>query len=149
MVSSTAATVDEYLGALPPERAEVVRTVRQVILDRLPEGYEETMNWGMIAYEIPLSRYPTTYNGLPLGVLSLAAQKRHYALYLNAVYTSPVLTARLRDGYTAAGTKLDLGKSCLRFKNLDGIELDVVGDIIAAVTPDEYIAVYEASRRSP
>ena len=70
-------------------------------------------------------------------------------MYLNAVYTSPELAARLRDGYAAAGTKLDLGKSCLRFKDLAGIELDVVGDIIAAVTPDEFIALYEASRRSP
>ena len=103
------------------------------------------MNWGMISYEIPC-RGTRTYNGQPLGVLALAAQKRHYALYLNAVYTSPELEQRLRDGYAAAGTKLDLGKSCLRFRNLDGIELDVVGDIIASVTPEEFIAAYEASR---
>ena len=147
MVSSAAVTVDEYLAELPPERAEIVRTVRRVILERLPAGYEETMNWGMIAYEIPLTRYPTTHNGQPLGILALAAQKRHYALYLNAAYSSPELAKRLRDGYAAAGTKLDLGKSCLRFKDLDGIELDVVGDIIAAVTPDDYIALYEATRR--
>ena len=146
MAHSAGSTVEEYLAELPPERAEVVRTVREVILERLPAGYEETMNWGMISYEIPLSRYPDTYNGQPLGVLALAAQARHFAVYLNAVYTSPELERRLRDGYAAAGTKLDLGKSCLRFRNLDGIELEVVGDIIAAVTPEEYIAAYEASR---
>jgi Domain of unknown function (DU1801) len=146
MVSSAASSVEEYLAELPPERAEVVRAVRDVVLERLPAGYAETMNWGMISYEIPLSRYPETYNGQPLGVVALAAQKRHYAVYLNAVYTSPGLEQRLRDGYAAAGTKLDLGKSCLRFRSLDGIELDVVGDIIAAVTPEEYIAAYEASR---
>jgi hypothetical protein len=146
VVSSAAATVEEYLAELPPERAEVVRAVRDVILDRLPAGYEETMNWGMICYEIPLSRYPDTYNGEPLGVLALAAQKRHYSLYLYAAYASSHLEQRLRDGYAAAGTKLDLGKSCLRFRTLDDIELDVVGDIIAAVTPDELIANYEASR---
>ena len=146
MASSAASTVEEYLAELAPERAEVVRTVRDVILERLPPGYEETMNWGMISYEIPLARYPDTYNGQPLGVLALAAQAHHYALYLNAVHTTPELERRLRDGYAAAGTKLDLGKSCLRFRDLAGIELDVVGDIIAAVTPEQFIAAYEASR---
>ena len=74
MVSSRASTVDEYLAELPPERADVVRTVRRTILDRLPDGFVETMNWGMICYELPLSSYPDTYNGQPLGTAALAAQ---------------------------------------------------------------------------
>ena len=146
MVSSRAATVEEYLAELPPERAEVVAAVRATILDRLPPGYEETMNWGMICYEIPLARYPDTYNGQPLGVVALAAQKRHYALYLNAVYGSPALLEQLRAAYAAAGTRFDMGKSCLRFRDLDGIELDAVGDVLAGVTPEQFIAQYEASR---
>ena len=146
MVSSAATTVDEYLDELPPERADVVRTVRDTILRRLPPGYEETMNWGMISYEIPLERYPDTYNGQPLGVLALAAQARHYALYLNAAYTSPELMARLRAAYAAAGIKFDMGKSCLRFRNLAGIDLDAIGDIVASVPPERYIELYEASR---
>ncbi len=138
--------MDEYLDDLPPERAEVVRAVRDTILRRLPPGYEETMNWGMISYEIPLERYPDTYNGQPLGVLALAAQARHYALYLNAAYTSPELMERLRAAYAAANIKFDMGKSCLRFRNLAGIDLDAIGDIVASVTPEHYIELYEASR---
>ena len=147
MVRSNAATVEEYLAELPPDRAEVIGTVRGTILERLPAGYEETMNWGMISYQIPLSRSPTTYNGQPLGIAALAAQARYYALYLNAVYTTPALERKLRDAYAATGKKLDLGKSCLRFRNLERLELGVVGDILAAVTPEQHIAVYEASRR--
>lgn len=147
MVSSTATTVQRYLAELPPARAEVVGTVRRTILDHLPDGFDEAMNWGMITYELPLSRYPDTYNGQPLAIAGLAAQVRHYSLYLNGVYMSPALTQQLRDAYAAAGTKLDMGKSCVRFRNLEGIELDAIGDVIAAVTPDDLIAMYEASRR--
>jgi hypothetical protein len=147
MVTSRAPTVDEYLAELPPERSDVVRTVRSTILDRLPAGFVETMNWGMICYELPLARYPDTYNGQPLGIAALAAQARYYSLYLYGVYMSPQLTQRLRDAYAASGKKLDMGKSCVRFRNLDGIELDAVGDVIAAVTPDDLIEMYETSGR--
>ena len=136
MASSTATTVEGYLDELPAERAAVVRRVRDVVVEHLPAGYEERMDYGMICYEIPLERYPDTYNGRALVAVSLAAQKRHFALYLNTVYTSPELDHRLRDGYAAAGLRLDMGKSCLRFKGLDDIDLDVIGDIVAAVAPD-------------
>ena len=82
----------------------------------------------MICYELPLSRYPDTYNGQPLGTAALAAQVRHYSLYLYGVYMSPELTQRLRDAYAASGKKLDMGKSCVRFRNLDGIDLDAAGE---------------------
>jgi uncharacterized protein YdhG (YjbR/CyaY superfamily) len=147
MVSSRASTVDDYLAELPPERATVVRTVRETILDHLPDGFVETMNWGMICYELPLSRYPDTYNGQPLGIAALAAQARYYSLYLYGVYMSPQLTKGLRDAYSAAGKKLDMGKSCVRFRNLDAVDLDAVGDLIAAVTPDDLIALYETAGR--
>ena len=147
MVSSRASTVDEYLAELPQERADVVRTVRRTILERLPDGFVETMNWGMICYELPLSSYPDTYNGQPLGTAALAAQVRHYSLYLYGVYMSPELTQRLRDAYAASGKKLDMGKSCVRFRNLDGIDLDAVGEVIAAVSPEDLIAMYETSGR--
>jgi hypothetical protein len=146
MVKSAAASVAEYLAGLPPARADVVGAVRDVIVEHLPAGFEERMNWGMISYEVPLARYPGTYNGRPLQAIGLAAQARHYALYLNAVYTSPELDRRLRDGYAAAGLRVDMGKSCLRFRGLDGIDLDVVADLVAAVTPEQYIATYEAGR---
>ena len=146
MATSSATTVEEYLAELPPERADVLRAVRDVIVERLPPGYEETMNWGMISYEIPLARYPDTYNGQPLGVLALAAQKRHYSLYLNAAYASSELLEQLRAAYAEAGIKFDMGKSCLRFRDLSGIDLDAIGDIVASVPPERYIAMYEASR---
>ena len=105
MASSSAATVEDYLAGLPADRADVVRAVRDVIIERLPPGYEETMNWGMISYEIPLERYPDTYNGHPLGVAALAAQKHHYSLYLNAAYTSPELLDQLRAAYADAASE--------------------------------------------
>ena len=146
MATSSAATVEDYLAGLPADRADVVRAVRDVIVERLPPGYEETMNWGMISYEIPLERYPDTYNGQPLGVAALAAQKHHYSLYLNAAYTSAELLDQLRAAYADAGIKFDMGKSCLRFRDLSGIDLDAVGDIVASVPPERYIELYEESR---
>lgn len=147
MVQSSAADVEEYIAELPPERAEVIEQVRQLVLDNLPAGIDETMNWGMIAYEIPLDRYPETYNGQPLMYAGLAAQKHHYALYLHSVYSSEEVEKELRDAYTEAEMKLDVGKSCVRFKRLDQILPDALADAIGAVTVDEYIDVYEASRR--
>src|SRR5436305_7075307 len=97
MVQSKAATVEEYLSELPEERRKVVAAVRQVILDHLPAGYREAVCWGMIGYGIPLERYPTTYNGQPLGYVSLAAQKNHYALYLMCVYGDPQRESWLRE----------------------------------------------------
>ena len=147
MVQSAAANVVEYLAELPPERAEVVEQVRQLVLDHLPAGVEETMNWGMICYEIPLERYPETYNGKPLMYAGLAAQKHHYALYLHSVYSSEEVEQALRDAYADAGKKLDVGKSCVRFKRLDQLVPDALADAIGAVTVDEYIERYEAARR--
>jgi len=147
MVQSSASNVEEYLAGLPAERAEVVEQVRQLVLDNLPDGVEETMNWGMIAYEIPLERYPNTYNGQPLLYAGLAAQQRHYALYLHSVYTSEEVEQALRDAYIEAGVKLDVGKSCVRFKRLDQLVPDALAAAISAVTVDQYIERYEASRR--
>lgn len=147
MASSKAKTVEDYLAELPPERREVVTAVRQFILRYLPEGYQETMNWGMISYEIPLERYPNTYNKQPLAYVALAAQKNYYSLYLMGVYADSDQEARLRDEFQQAGKKLDMGKSCVRFRKLDNLHLDAIAHAIAAVTPDEYIAHYEANRK--
>ena len=146
MVSSAATTVEEYLAELPPERATVVEHVRQLVLASLPDGVVETMNWGMIAYEIPLERYPDTYNGKPLMYAALAAQKHHYALYLHSVYSSADVADRLQRAYDDAGMKLDVGKSCVRFERLDQLFPAAVADAIGAVTVDEYIRLYESAR---
>lgn len=147
MARSGAATVTEYLEELPEERRRALEAVLAEVRRRLPAGYVESMNWGMIAWEIPLERYPKTYNGQPLLHAALAAQKNHYALYLMNVYFDSSLEKRLRDGFRSAGKPLDIGKSCLRFRRLDDLPLDVVGEIVAATSVDETIARYEASRR--
>lgn len=147
MASSKAATVEEYLNELPEDRRAVVSAVRDVVLRNLPEGYREVMSWGMIAYEIPLERYPDTYNGQPLAYAALAAQKNHYALYLTCAYETPGSADWIAEEFRKAGKKLDMGKSCLRFKKLDDLPLDVIGQAIASTSPDRYIAQHEASRR--
>ncbi|HHX63818.1 MAG TPA: DUF1801 domain-containing protein [Chloroflexi bacterium] len=147
MVKSDARTVEAYLDELPEERRAVVAAVRDMVLRHLPEGYHETMRWGMISYEIPLEVYPDTYNGQPLGYVGLAAQKNYYALYLMGVYADPEQTAQLRAGYERAGKRLDMGKSCLRFRRLDDLLMDVVGPLIAGTPPDAHISQYEAARR--
>ena len=146
MVQSAAATVAAYLDALPPERRAVIAEVRKVIRRNLPKGYQEVMNWGAITYELPLERYPNTYNGQPLCYAALAAQKNHFALYLMSVYGDKKLEQELRDAFRKAGKKLDMGKSCVRFKSVDQLPLDAIGRIIAAVPPEKYIAIYAKSR---
>ena len=146
MASSKAATVEAYLQELPEDRREVVATVRGIILRNLPDGYVEAMNWGMITWEIPLERYPTTYNGQPLGYAALAAQKNNYSLYLMGVYADPEQEAALREAFRREGKKLDMGKSCVRFRKAADLPLDAIGELIAATTPEQYIARYEATR---
>jgi hypothetical protein len=147
MVQSKAKTVQAYLEELPEERRAVVSAVRDVILRHLPKGYQEVVNFGMISYEIPLERYPDTYNGQPLGYLALAAQKNHYALYAMCVYANEERQAWLKEEFKKAGKRLDMGKSCLRFKKLEDLPLDVIGKIAASATPEKYIAGYEATRK--
>ena len=145
MVSSAATSVAQYLDQLPPERRAVVSRVRDVVRANLPAGYEESMGWGMICWSIPLSRYPDTYNGQPLGYVGLAAQKNYYALYLS-LYMDPVESAAFARAYEATGRKLDMGKSCLRFRTLDELPLDLIGREIGRTPPEQYIARYERSR---
>jgi hypothetical protein len=146
MASSDAATVQEYLDALPDERRAALGAVREVILANLPDGYVETMNWGMISYEIPLTRYPDTYNEQPLGYAGLASQKRYMSLYLMGVYADPEAREWFERAYAERGKKLDMGKSCLRFKRLDDLPLDVIGTLVARTPVDEFLRLYEASR---
>lgn len=147
MGKSEAVTVEEYLNELPAERRTVVAAVRQLILDNLPAGYQETISWGMIGYGIPLERYPKTYNGQPLSYIALASHKSYISLYLMSVYGDPQQEAWLKDAFAAAGKKLDMGKSCLHFRKLDDLPLDVIAEVVASTPPDQYIARYEASRK--
>ncbi len=147
MATSSAATVEDYLAELPAERRAVVAAVREVILKRLPPGYREGMSYGMISYEVPLERFPKTYNGKPLSYAALSAQKNHFAVYLTCVYASPEREAALRAAFAAAGKKLDMGKACVRFRTLDDLPLDAIGDAVAAVPVEAFLAHYEAVKR--
>ena len=141
MVSSKAATVEEYLAELPDDRREAISEVRDLILDRLPDGYVEGMNWGMIVYEVPLERYPDTYNKQPIGLAALASQKNHMSLYLGPdVWPAD---SGFRRRWRETGKKLDMGKSCVRFRKVDDLALDVIGDTIAATSVDDLIAWHE------
>ena len=149
MASSAAKTVDEYLDSLPAERRTVVSAVRDVVRRNLPRGVTETMGYGMIAYNVPLERYPETYNGQPLCYAAIAAQKNHYSLYLTCVYQGADDSDWLKNEFVWAGKKLDMGKSCVRFKSLDDLPLPAIGELIARTTPERFIAQYEASRAAP
>lgn len=146
MVSSKAPTPEAYLAELPPERAEFVARLRNLINANLPDGYVERMSWGMISWEVPAERYPDTYNGQPLVYAALAAQKNHTALYLNCVYASQERTERMKGEWAAAGKKLDMGKSCLRFKRAEDVAEDVLARTIRSIPVDRFIAEYEAGR---
>jgi uncharacterized protein YdhG (YjbR/CyaY superfamily) len=143
---SKAATPEAYIAELPPERQELVMRVRDLVNANLPGGYVERMSWGMISWELPLERYPDTYNGQPLVYAALAAQKSHTALYLNCIYASDERTQRLQQAYAAAGKKLDMGKSCIRFKKADQLAEDVLADAIRSVPVEDFVAEYEKSR---
>jgi uncharacterized protein YdhG (YjbR/CyaY superfamily) len=148
MARGGASTVDAYLAGLPAERREAMAEVRRVLLEHLPPGYEETIQYGMISYVVPRSRLARTYNGLPLAIASLASQKNYMSLYLMAVYGDPLTAAWFSRRFAESGKKLDMGKSCVRFRAVDELPLDVIGEAIARVPVDRYVALYEASRRS-
>ncbi len=149
MVSSKATRVEDYLAELPAERRAVVSSVRDLVNTHLPKGYEETMAYGMIGWVIPLSRYPETCNRQPLSYAGLAAQKNNYALYLMCDYMITGEDGKLRAAYARAGRKLDMGKSCLRFRHREDLFDEAIADLIAATPVEETIRRYEASRKRP
>jgi uncharacterized protein YdhG (YjbR/CyaY superfamily) len=137
---SEANTVDEYLAELPPDRREAIGAVRQVILENLPAGYEETMNWGMIAYEVPLAVYPDTYNRQPLMYAALASQKNHMAVYLTSIYMNQEASSEFEAAYRATGKRYDVGKSCVRFRKLEDLPLSLIGETIASIPIEEFVS---------
>lgn len=146
MVSSAAKTVDAYLHELPAERRDVVAAVRTMVRQHLPRDIAETMNWGMICWEIPLSRYPDTYNGQPLMVAALAAQKNHFGLYLTCVSADETRARTLAAAFAAAGKNYEAGKSCIRFQRTDDLPMAALGRILASVDVGQFIERYEAGR---
>ena len=144
MVRSRATNVEQYLRALPAERRREIEAVRAVVRANLPPGYIESIDYGMIGYAVPLARFPDTYNGQPLCYAGLAAQKNHNALYLMGAYMDPKLDKALRDGASKEGKKLDMGKSCLRFRRAEDLPLKAIARVVAATPVDRLIAQHEA-----
>ena len=147
MGKTPALAVEQYLSELPAERQQALSAVRNVILKNLPSGYEETMLFGMISYVIPLATYPVTYNKQPLTYVSLTSQKHHMAIYLMNIYASPETEQWFDREYAASGKRLNRGKACVRFKKLDDLPLELIGEAVAKTSLAEYIQLYEASRQ--
>ncbi len=143
---SVATTVSEYLRSLPEDRRAAMHAVRDVIIANLPKGYVEVMDWGMISYQIPLDVYPDTYNGKPLMYAALASQKGYMVVYLSAIYADAEARRRFEADYRATGKRYDVGQSCVRFKKLDDLPLDVIGAAVAATPVASYIENYEKAR---
>jgi hypothetical protein len=136
----------KYLTGQPDERARILSELRKTILHNLPTGFAERFERGILGYVVPLSEYPATYNGQPLLLAALASQKAFVTLYLMAVYGDAKLEKWFKDAYAHSGKRLDMGKSCVHFRNADDIPHDVIGAAIARVGVREYIRIYEAAR---
>lgn len=145
-MQSKAATVAAYLKSLPEDRRKALQAIRKVVNDNLDPKVKEAMAYGMPGWVVPLSVYPDGYHcakDTPLPFASLASQKNHMALYLFCVYSVPGEAERLAEEWKAAGKKLDMGKSCLRFKKLEDVPLEVIGKAVKRMTLKKFIAGYE------
>jgi uncharacterized protein YdhG (YjbR/CyaY superfamily) len=142
-------TVEEYLEVLPEKRRAAVEKLREVILSNLPEGFDEQLSYGMIGYVVPLSKYPQGYHskkGEPLPFMSLASQKSHIALYHMGLYGNQDVEEWFIDEYAKqVPTKLNMGKSCIRFRNPDHIPYDLIAELVQKISVDEFIDNYEQS----
>ena len=143
-----ASTPEEYFEQLPEDRKEAVGTLREVIRKNLPEGYEERVD-GMIHFVVPFSLYPNGYHcppKQPLPFLSIASQKNFVALYHMGIYADPELLKWFTDEYPKhSKLKLDMGKSCIRFKKIEQIPYELIGQLVSKMTPERWIGIYEAS----
>ncbi|MEJ2195353.1 MAG: DUF1801 domain-containing protein [Ignavibacteriaceae bacterium] len=136
---SNAKTVQQYISELPDDRKKAISTIRKTILANLPDGYEEVMNWGMITYQVPLETYPDTYNKKPLMYAALASQKNHMAVYLSGIYMSKELRKKFEKAYKATGKRYDVGKSCVRFRKLDDLPIDLIAKSIASIQIEDFV----------
>lgn len=148
-MQSKAKTVKDYLVELPPERREIIEAVRAQILKNLPKGYEEVMQYGMISYIVPLRLYPRGYldqKEVPLSYVALASQKNYMAVYLTNIYADQTVEKWFKQEYTTSGKKLDMGKSCIRFKKMTDLPLPLIGKVVKLTPVKDYIAMYEKNR---
>ena len=138
---------EEYIASIPEDRKKPVSELRQVINENLPEGFEETMSYGMIGYVVPHTVYPDGYHcdpSLPLPFMNLASQKNYLAVYHSGIYAKKELQDWFVEEYKKeTGKKPDMGKSCIRFKNLENIPFQLIGELSAKISSKEWIEIYE------
>jgi uncharacterized protein YdhG (YjbR/CyaY superfamily) len=146
-MTSDAKTPEEYISALPEDRKEAISKLRKIVLKNLPKGFSETMGYGMLAYVVPHSLYPAGYHcdtKLPLPFMNIASQKNFIALYHMGIYAKKDLLNWFVNEYpNYSKRKLDMGKSCIRFKKIDDIPYDLIGELAGKMTPMEWIEIYE------
>ena len=146
MAAKATSTVAEFLARLPPDRRREVERVRQVIRRHLPRGYEEVLSGNVLVYQVPLKRYPDTYNGQALWYVALTSGKSGLSLHLMSVYGDRVQARRLRDGFRTAGKRLDMGKACVRFRTADDLPLGTIGAIVGSMPVDRWVGIARAAR---
>jgi hypothetical protein len=147
-MQSKAVTVAQYLDSLSPERRDAIEAVRRVILDNIDGDIEEGMQYGMLGYYVPHRVFPQGYHcdpAQPVPFAALASQKNYMSLYLMFAYSDGENEAFIREGFEKAGRKLDMGKSCIRFKRLEDLELGVIGEAVRATPGAKHIARYVES----
>ncbi|MBK7967728.1 MAG: DUF1801 domain-containing protein [Bacteroidetes bacterium] len=146
-MQSTEKTPDAYVGSLPEDRQEAITKLRKVIKKNLPKGFVEEMNYGMIGYVVPHKLYPAGYHcdpKLPLPFLAVASQKNFIAVYHMGMYADPKLLKWFTTEFSKRVTsKLDMGKSCVRFKKPEQIPFDLIGELVSKMTPADWINLYE------
>ncbi|HET8886680.1 MAG TPA: DUF1801 domain-containing protein [Salinimicrobium sp.] len=146
-MQSSTTTPSDYLESLPEERKEVMKRLHSVITKNLPEGFKTGMGYGMIGYVVPFSLYPSGYHcdaEQPLPFMSLASQKNHIGLYHMGIYSDPTLLEWFVAEFPKhAKRKLDMGKSCIRFKKMDDIPYDLIAELSGKMTPQQWIDIYE------
>ena len=146
-MQSKATTVDDYIKELPKERQEALTRLRKVIKKNLPKGFSEGMGYGAMGYSVPHSLYPAGYHcdpKIPLPFMGIASQKHFIAVYHMGVYADPKLLKWFTDAYAKTGIgKLDMGKSCIRFKKMENIPYQLIGELASKMTPQQWIDKYE------
>ncbi len=145
-MQSTATSPSEYLHSLPDERRPIITAMREVILKNLPKGFEEQMNYGMLGYVVPHSIYPNGYHcdpKLPLPFINLASQKNHFALYHMGMYEGELLNWFREQWPNYSKKKLDMGKCCIRFKKPEDVPMELIGQLVSKVTPQQWIDYYD------
>ncbi|MBC7872350.1 MAG: DUF1801 domain-containing protein [Ferruginibacter sp.] len=150
-MQSKATTVDDYIAELPEDRKKAIAQLRKVVKKNLPKGFKEHMGYGMMGYSVPHSLYPAGYHCNPkdpLPFMGMASQKNFIAVYHMGVYADPKLLKWFTDAHAKASPKrLDMGKSCIRYRKMEDIPFDLIGELATKMTPDEWIAVYEKNMK--